>query len=184
MSNYSWINTTIGMVLALGMTRLLGSSVAVFRSRHRAALHWVPPVWAACIFYSMLNFSWDLHTLGDEMAKYSFARALILFGFAVVLFLAGALVLPNQELPEGGSLRTEFAQDGRWALVFLALYDGLCILFNWLVEHVSPLSSAGVINLVLAVLALGALKTSSPRWEGAVTVLYAVCAAVFAWLNS
>ena len=183
MNNYSWIAATIGIVLALGMTRLLSNGVAVFRSRRRATLHWVPIVWAFCIFYSMLDLSWDLHNLSDVMAQWTLARALMLFAFAVVLFSSAALVLPSQELADGGSLREEFALDGRWALIFLAAYDLLCILFNWTLWHVSPFSFFGALNLMLATLALSALRTSIPKFEEVATVLYAILIFVFAYLS-
>lgn len=174
MDTFHWITATIGMVMALGMTRLLASGVTLFRSRKRVAMDWVAIVWALSIFYSMLNFSWDLRHPSGVVAEWSFVRCLILLGFALTLFVAAALILPQEELPAGSSLRDEFAQDGRWALIFIAAYDLLCIAFNWFYWHVPPVSVVGALNVILSGLALTALKSPSPKLEGVATVLYAV----------
>lgn len=185
MDTFNWITATIGMVLALGMTRLLSSGVCMFRSRHRATLHWVPLVWAFCIFFSMIDFSWDLHEASNgAIAKWDFDRALILLIFALVLFLAGGLILPQQELSAGDSLKDEFAQDGRWALTFLAVFDLLCIEYDWYQWRVSPVSWEGALNFALAMLALCAIKTSSPKLEAVATILYAVLICLYVYFSA
>ncbi|EKT4454813.1 hypothetical protein [Pseudomonas sp. yb_9] len=173
MSNYNWIAATVGMILALGMTRVVNSSVAIFRSRHRAKLHWIPFVWTLCIFYFMLDISWDLHNLSDKMQTWDFPRALILLGFVLVLFLAGALVLPQQELPEGANLKEEFIRDGRWTLIFVMVFNLLCIPYNWLLWKVPIFSSFGILDFILALIAFGALWGSQSKYEPLITLTYA-----------
>ncbi len=172
MNNYNWIATTIGIVLALGMTRLLASWVALFRSRKRVTLDWVPPVWSMGIFFSMLDFSWVIHRFTGTEREWTFASCVILLGFAVILYAASALILSTEELPEGSSLRSGFAEDGRWALILLALYDFLCIFMNWFYWDDHPVSFGGAVNLTLAGLALMALKSSSRKVVVLATVLY------------
>ncbi|HYQ55197.1 MAG TPA: hypothetical protein VES70_32715 [Pseudomonas sp.] len=173
MNNYSWIAATVGMILALGMTRVVNSSVAMFRSRHRATLHWVPFVWTLCIFYFMLDISWDLHNLSDTMQTWDFPRALILLGFVLVLFLAGALVLPQQELPEGAKLKDEFTRDGRWTLVFVMTFNLLCIPYNWLLWQMPIFSFLSILDFALALIALSALWVAQSKYEAVITLIYA-----------
>ena len=113
MDDFNWLVATVGMVLALGITRLLANGVVLFRSRRRATLDWLPIVWSLCILYSMLEFSFVLHRMTGLVQVKTFAGCVVVFAFAVILFVAAALVLPTQELPEGGSLRGEFAEEGR-----------------------------------------------------------------------
>ena len=162
------------MVMALGMTRLLNAGVMLFRSRGRAWMDWVPIVWSVSIFYSMLDFSWDLRQPSGIVAAWTFARSLALLLFALSLFVSAALILPPAELAAGERLRESFERDGRWALAFIAGYDFLCIFFNWFYWRMSPLSAEGLLNATLCALAFTAFKTKSRRIESVVCVVYAL----------
>lgn len=174
METFHWITATVGMVMALGMTRLLNAGVMLFRSRGRARMDWVPIVWSVAIFYSMLDFSWDLRQPSGVVAEWTFARSLALLVFALTLFVAAALILPPAELAEGEGLRHAFDRDGRWALAFIAGYDFLCIFFNWFYWHMSPMSVEGTLNATLCALALIAIRTKSRRLETVACVVYTI----------
>jgi hypothetical protein len=174
MESFHWVTGTLGMVLALGMTRLLATAVALYRARSRAQLDWVPFVWAICIFYSLLEFSWTLQELGTLVEKWTFPLFLTLFGLALILFVAAALVFPHTELQAGESLRTSFERDGRLGLAFLAGYEALTTAANWYFWNASPFTLIGAINGTLAGLAIAYLCVSSRRAEWMITVLFAV----------
>ncbi|RYD84235.1 MAG: hypothetical protein EOP84_06090, partial [Verrucomicrobiaceae bacterium] len=90
MDSFHWVTATLTMVLSLGMTRLLTSGVNLFKSRGRAKMDWVPLVWALCIFYSNLEFSWVIQSIGGLAGDWTFQRFLALFSLVIVLFLASA----------------------------------------------------------------------------------------------
>ncbi len=162
------------MVMALGMTRLLSVGVLLFRSRGRVQMDWVPIVWACSIFYSMLDFSWDLRQPNGHGTEWTFMLFLVVFGFALLLFAAAALILPSHELKDGEKLRAAFERDGRWALLFIAVYDALAVIFNCLYWDASLFSMDGAVNLALAGLALCALRSSARKLECAATAAYAM----------
>ena len=148
------ISVALSIVLGLGITRLLGASVAVFRMRHHVAIDWLPLAWAGCIFV------WQL------------------------LFLAAALVLPPAELPPGESLGGVFASDGRWALVPLAAYFLVATLADALFWGLPFLSLAAALNVVLAALPVAFLALPGRPARAAITLAYVALTLVGAWYQS
>jgi hypothetical protein len=107
-----WVTSTLGIVLALGLTRLLATWVALFRARGQARFDCVPIVWAACIFTMLLQYSWALLYLATMNRDWSFARSLAPLAEAMLLFVASALILPS-ELRPGEDLRSSGTGVGR-----------------------------------------------------------------------
>lgn len=66
MDKLHWVTSTLGIVLALGLTRLLATGVALFQARDRLKMDWVPIVWAVCIFVMLLQLSWATLYLGRQ----------------------------------------------------------------------------------------------------------------------
>jgi len=172
MESFQWVTGTLMMVSSLGMTRMLTSMVALFRSRSQSQLDWIPMVWALSLFYSLLEFSYALTGLPTTGVAWTFQHFLMLFAVVILLFLASALILPPS-LDKGESMRTSFERDGRWALAFLALYEFLTIGINQYFWH-SPLASFPTyFNLALALVALGSLFTRSRKAERILTLTFA-----------
>ena len=131
MDTFRWIAVVVSMILGLGVTRLLSSAVAVFKSRRRAAVDWLPLVWALVIFVQQIDFWWSLEELSILVPKWTFAEFLMLVALVLVLFLAAALILPQAEMERGDTLRGFFDRDGRYALLALAVFSLLAILANF-----------------------------------------------------
>ncbi len=172
------------MVLGLGITRLLSSAVALFRSRGRAPLDWVPLVWAGCIFLWQLQFWWAIIELAPQALEWTPFRFLSILSLPLTLFLAAALILPPTELQSGDSLAGSFERDGRWALLFLTIYFVIAIGVNWHFWGVSIFTRVGLINLVLAALPLLFLSTASRKIRCALTLLYSIISPLAAWIES
>ena len=172
MNSFQWVTSSLQIVLALGLARLLASWVALFRSRHRAKLDWMPIVWSVNTFFVLLEFSYAIQGLGSMVETWSFPRFLQLLFLAMILFVASSLILPNAELHAGESLTASFEQDGRWALTFLAGYETLTNAANWYFWHASPVSLVGAINAVLAALAISFLFLHARTGKVVVTLVF------------
>jgi hypothetical protein len=174
MNSFQWVTSALQIVLALGLTRLLASWVALFRSRRRAHLDWMPIVWSVNAFFALLEFSFAIQGLGSMIETWSFPRFLQLLFLAMVLFVASSLILPNAELHTGESLTTSFELDGRWALAFLAGYETLTNVANWYFWQASPISLIGGINAVLAAMAISFLLLQARSGKVVVTLVFTV----------
>lgn len=87
----------------------------------------------------------------------------LLLTLSLLLFVAGALVLPDSEMAAGGSLEESFRQDGRWALLALSLWCCSAVAVNWKWFDLSPKSVEAVIMLAVAVVPLVYLIAPSKR---------------------
>ena len=92
--SFRWISVLLSMVLGLGITRLLSSAVAVFRSRGYARLEWVPIAWAASIFIWQIQYWWAVIELAGMHETWLLVEFLALLGLALLLFVTAALILP------------------------------------------------------------------------------------------
>jgi hypothetical protein len=178
------ISVALSIVLGLGITRLLGASVAVFRTRHLVALDWQPLAWAGCIFIWQLQFWWAIIELPALVGTWTLAEFLFLLALPLLLFLAAALVLPPAELPPGASLALVFATDGRWALVPLAVYFVVATIADALFWGLPFLSLAAGLNALLAALPLAFLATPGRGARAAITLAYVALTLVGAWYQS
>jgi hypothetical protein len=178
------ISVALSIVLGLGITRLLGASVAVFRMRGHVAIDWLSLAWAGCVFVWQLQFWWAIIELPQLVGTWTLPEFLFLLALPLLLFLAAALVLPAGELPAGESLREFFASDGRWALVPLAAYFVVATLADALFWGLPFLSIAAGLNAVLAALPLAFLALPRRPARAAITVAYVVLTLVGAWYQS
>lgn len=154
MDSFRWIAVALSMILGLGVTRLLSAMVAVFRSRHRVRLDWIPLAWAGCIFMWQLQYWWAVIELPSLIHVWTLPKFLTLIFLTLLLFVAAALVLPPDELKERDSLWDSFERDGRWALVALSLYFMLALFADWKLWDISPISTPGELLATLALLPL------------------------------
>jgi hypothetical protein len=169
---FRWIAVALSIILGLGVTRLLSSVVAAFRSRSHAQLDWIPFAWAGCIFLWQLQYWWAINELPRITRVWTLWSFLILVGLTLLLFVSAALVLPPAELREKDNLRTAFERDGRWALASLRTYFALALLVDWLLWNASPFSIWGGALMALMILPLGFVWTRSRRLQAAITIVY------------
>jgi hypothetical protein len=174
MDKLHWVTSTLGIVLALGMTRLLATGVALFRARDRVTIDWEPVVWAVCIFVMLLQFSWATLYLAQADTDWTFPRFLVVLGEATLLYVAAALILPSHEFEEGETLRASFEKDGRWAVAVVAIFKAAAIVMNWLAFDAWPLSHDGIVNAVLLVSAVAFVVTRRQRLEWTATAMFAL----------
>lgn len=106
MTPFDFISVALSLVLGLGITCLLSSAVQMFRSRHSVELDWIALAWAAVILFWQLQFWWaiyELATIVQTWTQPAFA-ALV----ALLLFVAGALILPSGDQGTAQRARAAF----------------------------------------------------------------------------
>ncbi|MBL8582475.1 MAG: hypothetical protein JNL61_09640 [Rhizobiaceae bacterium] len=170
MTGFTPVSTIISMVLGLGVTRMLLGLIAVFRSRHRAHIDWLPLAWAAIIFLTQMQYWWAVTHIPPEFQGWSFESFVALTGFTGLLFVCGALLLPPAEMPERENLRTFFETEGKWALLFLALFFALSLVVNVFYFRVGLFEPWALLNLIATVLPLVVFFSSSRAVRAAITL--------------
>ncbi len=94
--------------------------------------------------------------------------------FALLLFVAGALILPTSSDHERQSLFEYFDQDGRWALLAMSAYCALSMWVNWFLFKSSPISTIGALVVALGSVSLAAILSRNRRTLGALAVVFLV----------
>lgn len=169
MQSFSWIQTSLSLIVALSITRLMVSASVIYIAREKLKGDWIPCAWAVCIFFLALQFSWVFISLGKLPINWSFGIFLCLLGMVLPLFFASALILPNTEYQAGDDLHSWFAKNGRIALLCFAFYCLAVYPFNWYFFDLAMLDRphAGI----AAGLALIGFFTHSRRVLATVTAL-------------
>lgn len=171
MHSFEWVESALGVIVSLSMTRIIVSIAHMFIARRQVQLDWIPFAWAVVIFLLLLQFSWDFVA---RVKEWSFSMFLLMLIFALNLFVAAALILPNTDTQSGGDLRAWYDLNGRWAMPFIAFYALLTDPFYRYFLKVYPLQTpAAIIVMVLAMVAF----FSTSRFVVAISTVMS-CAAV------
>lgn len=172
MSAFEFISVALSFVLGLGIARLLTAAVNVFRRRDEIEIHWMPLVWAVSIFMFQIQFWWTIFDLSDSVEQWTLLRFVSLLGMAMLLFVAGALVLPASGTGRHSNLLRDFEHDGRWALIFLLAYFTASLWVNWYFWGETPFDAVGAIVIALIVVLALFLSLSNHVARNVVTVLF------------
>lgn len=182
MSQYQWILTVIGMMIGLGVTRILTCLAAVVRSRDLSRPDWISLVWAATILIMELDFWWSLFNIVAAIKEWTFAVFLLLLIHPLLMFFAAAMVLPSTELKSGENYRELYDRHGHWALLAISGYFLEMLVENSLYWKVTPDGWAAMIPLALAVLPMVAFF-SSRRFQGAIAVVHFIICVTFVFVD-
>ncbi len=148
MHSFEWVESALGVIIALSMTRLVLSIANMFIARRQVRLDWVPFVWSVTIFLLLLELSWNFVHLGAQVKVWNFSMFLMLLVLVFNLFFAAVLILPNTEAQSGGDLRDWYDLNGRWSTLFIAFYTLLTEPFYWRFLNVSPIQNFAAIVII------------------------------------
>jgi len=177
MTIFNYVTAILMLIIGLGLTHLLGDVVYAFQDRRRTRLHWLPMVWAAIVFSEQMQFLWGVYELKDLIREWSSFAFLSILLLALLLFVAGALVVPrdNQEGTDGWEL---FLENGRWSLAVLACYCLVAFIINPVFFGISIFALYNLFNLVLCTLLILILFARTKRLWTLGTIVFAVASAI------
>ncbi len=183
MSQFEVITLTLSFVLGLSMSHLLWAAAAAVRARRHLRLHWLPFLWAACIFFVHVQFWFALFAIDKMIDPWTWSWYLHMLFLGVLLFASGALVLPSESQQRSGDLFDDFQEHGRLGLIPLAGYHLLWLPTAYRMDQ-ATFEAGNYANLALALFAVIGLtsKRASVQWASAAAFgLVVVWASVFVW---
>jgi hypothetical protein len=95
------IRIVMGMVVGLGVTRLLSGVARIVQHPTQYRLYPVHLAWAASVLLMLVHFWWWEFGLYG-IAEWTFGIYLFIIGYAVLLFLLAALLFPDSMLDYSG----------------------------------------------------------------------------------
>ncbi len=177
MDIFEYVTAMVLLVLGIGVTQLLSDVVNAFRRRQTAQLHWIPLTWAAIVFAWQMQFLWAIFELNTLQTTWTGVHFLLLLALALLLFVAGSLVVPRAT-DETRDALAQFQADGRWALIVLAAYFFLASIVNAVVFEIGYFSLMNLEDPGLGILLLLTGYLRSERGWAAATVVMALLSAI------
>ena len=183
MDTFRWVSIVVSTILGLGIARSLTGAVSLFQRRHSFAPHWLPIIWAGCIFAQQILFWWGLEDLASRIEHWTIGYFVLLVALVVTLFLASAIILPVDGLARDINDQHYFERDGRWALLALAAFNALAILANFLLWGERLLTAGMALNLLAVLLPIVTFaQWRIPRMASTMAYVLTVIAGVFQML--
>ena len=181
MSTFEYLSVALSLILGLGVTHLLLGILRVFGARHRQRIDWIPITWAAGIFLLQIQFWWSTFELVELLETWTQVTFSILLAHVIMLFVAGALILPTSIDQERETLQEHFRQDGRWALPALAIYSAIALLNNRLYFGASFTNISQILIVIYGVMVMVAFF-STKRWLLSAITIAQASISVFVYL--
>lgn len=159
------------------MAHLLWSFHLLAQKRSRVRFHWLPLVWAALVFVSLVEWWWASFGMRSQH-EWNFFYFLFVLLRPVVGYLSASFVLPTLEPGAACDLRQYYFDNRQWLFSLLAagnLLDALRRLLEG-----AALGDIGVWSNLVGCLLLASLAVSrNVRHHAAITLLTATLFAVF-----
>ena len=126
MTEFELISVPIGLVLGLGITKILASISSLIRDRKHIKLHWMPFVWAVSLILFALVFFfhiWDINlSYQEESISWTWPHYGPVILHIVLMYLGCGLILPSEKTTNQLSdLLVDFEAHGKLALILLAI---------------------------------------------------------------
>ncbi|MDA7624837.1 hypothetical protein N8697_01570, partial [bacterium] len=170
------LSVPIGLILGLGMTRIMTGAITTVRNREHVRVHWLPLVWAASFMIQLLIFFcvlWDLKVNFENAGiewTWSYYGPQVLH--TIFMFLGAGLLLPVSRESNTDCLLKDFNKHGKLALIPLMAMHFLAWPMNMHMSNVPLFDKANYLNFVMiAVIAVG-FKASRLNWQAAAAIIY------------
>ena len=163
MTPFEYVTAAILLILGLGITGLLGALLETLRAHQTIRLDWIPLTWAVLIFLAQMQFLWASYELNGLIRVWRVSTFALMIGLALLLFAAGALVLPRDVRVHQDNGFETFRQDGRWALVALGVYFAAGFGVNPLLFGMPVFDPLNIAALVLGLVALATFFAKTRR---------------------
>lgn len=128
MSGFEIITITFSFIVGLGMAQVLRSVAFVVREGGPYRLHWIPFAVASVVVFFQVQFWFGLTVVNSLIEYWTWPVYGLMLMLAMVIFLAGATVLPPPSHVGERDLIEDFSDRGRISLLFIAIY-----LLGWII---------------------------------------------------
>ncbi|OZI45981.1 hypothetical protein [Bordetella genomosp. 4] len=169
---YPHIRIVMGMVIGLGVTRLLSGVARIVQHPTQYRLYAIHLAWVASVLLMLVHFWWWEFGL-YEVSHWTFDKYLFIIGYAIALFLLSALLFPDS-MHGYESYRDFFYARRAWFFGLLAatyVFDVVDTLLKG-EAHFARFGNEYMIRTPIFVIAcLLAIVVKSPRYHAGLVVL-------------
>jgi len=179
MTEFELLSVPVGLVLGLGMTKILGSVTSIIRNRNHIKLHWLPFTWALVFILFLLVFFfhiWDINLrYQEESTSWTWPHYGPVILHIVLMYLGCGLILPSEKTTNQLSdLLVDFEAHGKLALILLAITLMISWPFNMYLHAMPFFVPGNYLNLILTILIIAFLKFNNRSFRNIITILFLV----------
>lgn len=160
------IRVVMGMVIGLGVTRLLSGIAGLVQHPARHRFYAVHLAWVASVLLALVHFWWWEFGL-YQIEAWTFGTYLFVVSYAVVLFLLCALLFPDR-MQDYGGYKDYFQVRRAWFFGLLAVTYLLDVIDTLIKgqEHFARFAFEYLLRTpILVLLCIVAARTSSERFH-------------------
>ena len=188
MVEFQLLSVPIGLILGLGMTRIMTGAITAVRNREHVKIHWLPFIWATSFMILLLTFFcvlWDLNVYFKAVGinwTWDYYGPQVLHG--IFLFLGAGLLLPVSREPNMDCLLKDFNKHGRLALIPLIAMHLMAWPMNMYMANAPLSSESNYLNLIAITLVIIGYKTTRLTWKSVAATTYLIFltyAVLFVW---
>jgi hypothetical protein len=163
---FGHVRIVMGMVIGLGVTRLLLGVSGLVQHARRARLSLIHLLWALSILVELILFWWWEFDLRD-LQSWSFGTFAFLIGYAITLFLLAALLFPDK-MEDYSGYGDFFFRRRKWFFGLLALTFVFDVV-ETLIKGAPYFDTIGIEYLIQVPMGLAicafAIRSSNPRFH-------------------
>ena len=178
MTLFEFLTVALSFVLGLAVTVLLTSLITAFRYRRLTRMSWLPFAWALYLLVIQFEVWWELFGLAS-MENWSVGAFTLMLLIVLLLFAAGALVLPTAvgDYPE--DLDEYFEEDGRWGVALIGAFQLTAIVANTTLFDIPLTGLMNLWNLASIAFITILLSTKRRAVHSAVTIVFGLWLGVY-----
>jgi hypothetical protein len=176
MVEFQFLSVPLGLVLGLGMTRILTGVITAVRNREYVKLHWLPFIWAASFLIQLLIFFfvlWDLKAYFENEGidwTWSYYGPQMLH--SMLVFLGAGMILPASREPNTDCLLADFNKHGRLALIPLLAMHFLAWPMNMYMSGAPLVDESNYLNVIMIVVIAVGFKATRFAWQATAATTY------------
>jgi hypothetical protein len=177
MNAFEYLSVLISIILALGMTRVLGGVGEMLQARSRRRIYWVHAIWIFNVFIYLVIAWWIFYRWRNQQTWTFFLFVFVLVS-PTVLYLASLLLFPREsDVNLAIDYKTHYYANHRAFFILFALFAPVDIVDSLLkgVPHFLDLGPQYiVINVLYCVGLITAAITRNERYHQFYAIFFLV----------
>jgi hypothetical protein len=122
MSAFEYLSVLISIILALGMTRVLGGVGEMLQARSRRRIYWVHAVWIVNLFLYLVIAWWIFYRWRNQ-PQWTFLLFVFVLISPTILYLASLILFPPESaLDKSIDYKTHFYANHRAFFILLCMF--------------------------------------------------------------
>jgi hypothetical protein len=160
MAAFEYLSVLISIILALGMTRVLGGVGEMLQARSRRRIYWVHAIWIINLFLYMVIAWWIFYRWRNQQPWTFFLFVFVLIS-PTLLYLASLLLFPREgDVDLAVNYKTHYYANHRAFFVLFALFTPVDFVDS-LLKGISHFLALGPQYLVSNLLYIVGLTTAA-----------------------